>query len=158
MTRYKAPMRVFAVLRSDPMSVDFLGFGTYVGDHYRPGTEGGFSEEEYEEVEAVIQEQDEDPPIDPVKAIQWEIDNGHTEPDQFEQRLAEVKRSQQERRSRPLRERAHEILTKMAKNPKIELDNSDIVWGYQCWWGPEERFETWLDNRKINRVRIGEYV
>ncbi|OQA08597.1 MAG: hypothetical protein BWY67_01473 [Bacteroidetes bacterium ADurb.Bin397] len=25
------------------------------------------------------------------------------------------------------------------KNPKIELDNGKVVWGCQCWWGPEEK-------------------
>lgn len=23
-------------------------------------------------------------------------------------------------------------------NPKIQLDNGKIVWGCECWWGPEE--------------------
>jgi hypothetical protein len=24
------------------------------------------------------------------------------------------------------------------ENPKIELDNGDIVWGCECWWGDED--------------------
>jgi hypothetical protein len=24
-------------------------------------------------------------------------------------------------------------------NPKLVLDNGTIVWGCQCWWGPEDR-------------------
>lgn len=27
------------------------------------------------------------------------------------------------------------------KNPCIKLDNGDTVWGFQCWWGPEERIK-----------------
>lgn len=23
-------------------------------------------------------------------------------------------------------------------NPKIKLDNGDVVWGCECWWGPED--------------------
>lgn len=23
-------------------------------------------------------------------------------------------------------------------NPKIELDNGKVIWGYQCWWGDEK--------------------
>lgn len=23
-------------------------------------------------------------------------------------------------------------------NPKIELDTGEVVWGCECWWGPEE--------------------
>ena len=25
------------------------------------------------------------------------------------------------------------------KNPRIELDSGDVVWGCQCWWGPVEQ-------------------
>lgn len=25
-------------------------------------------------------------------------------------------------------------------NPRIKLDNGQIVWGAECWWGPEEVF------------------
>lgn len=25
------------------------------------------------------------------------------------------------------------------KNPKIELDNGNVIWGCQCWWGPETK-------------------
>jgi len=23
-------------------------------------------------------------------------------------------------------------------NPKIELDNGEVVWGFECWWAPED--------------------
>jgi hypothetical protein len=26
-------------------------------------------------------------------------------------------------------------------NPKIQLDSGDIVWGCECWWGPQETIE-----------------
>ena len=26
-------------------------------------------------------------------------------------------------------------------NPKIVLDNGEVVWGFQCWWGSEERIK-----------------
>ena len=42
------------------------------------------------------------------------------------------------------------------KNPKIELDNGGVVWGYQCWWGEEnavmERFTGW----EFREVKIDE--
>ena len=35
-------------------------------------------------------------------------------------------------------------------NPKIVLDNGNVVWGCQCWWGPEEKVKTNIsDGRKI---------
>lgn len=30
-------------------------------------------------------------------------------------------------------------------NPKLELDDGSIVWGYQCWWGPEDAVRSWLE-------------
>jgi hypothetical protein len=29
------------------------------------------------------------------------------------------------------------IVEKKTPNPKIKLDNGKIVWGCECWWGPE---------------------
>ena len=26
-------------------------------------------------------------------------------------------------------------------NPKLVLDNGDVVWGCECWWGPEEEIK-----------------
>jgi len=26
------------------------------------------------------------------------------------------------------------------RNPKIVLDDGTVVWGCECWWGPEEEF------------------
>ena len=43
-------------------------------------------------------------------------------------------------------------------DPKIILDNGDIVYGSQCWWGSEERIKVWVsafDN--VRNVRVGDY-
>jgi hypothetical protein len=29
-------------------------------------------------------------------------------------------------------------------NPKIQLDNGNIVWGFQCWWGSEDKIKEQL--------------
>ncbi len=35
------------------------------------------------------------------------------------------------------------------ENPRLTLDNGQVVWGYECWWGPEEimkqKLETWKE-------------
>lgn len=36
------------------------------------------------------------------------------------------------------------------KNPKIQLDNGNIVWGYQCWWSDEDIL--------LNRFKDYEFV
>jgi hypothetical protein len=28
-----------------------------------------------------------------------------------------------------------------SKNPKIELDSGETIWGCECWWGPEDEFK-----------------
>ena len=34
-------------------------------------------------------------------------------------------------------------------NPKIQLDNGHIVWGCECWWGPEEEFKKFAEGKEI---------
>jgi hypothetical protein len=38
------------------------------------------------------------------------------------------------------------------KNPKILLDNGKVVWGCQCWWGPEEKVKKAIGNRKVQII------
>ena len=26
-------------------------------------------------------------------------------------------------------------------NPRIDLDSGETVWGFQCWWGPEQQIK-----------------
>lgn len=39
-------------------------------------------------------------------------------------------------------------------NPKIVLDNGKVVWGCECWWGPEEKFQDSVGHRKVLPVDI----
>lgn len=39
-------------------------------------------------------------------------------------------------------------------NPKITLDNGKVVWGCECWWGPEEKFQQVAGNRRVEEVDI----
>lgn len=39
-------------------------------------------------------------------------------------------------------------------NPRIKLDDGSVVWGAQCWWGPEERFESWAKGRAVVTVPV----
>jgi hypothetical protein len=46
-------------------------------------------------------------------------------------------------------------------NPKLQLDNGDVVWGCECWWGGEEsvreHVQTLVDKgHQLVEVRIGE--
>jgi hypothetical protein len=37
-------------------------------------------------------------------------------------------------------------------NPTIKLDNGKTVYGYECWWGPEEKVKEMIGNRKVTEV------
>lgn len=39
-------------------------------------------------------------------------------------------------------------------NPRIRLDNGDVVWGCECWWGPEDQVRKRIEGLKIVMVRI----
>ena len=49
-------------------------------------------------------------------------------------------------------------MTMRNANPKIVLDNGKVVWGCECWWGPEERINRQLefgdDNKKKTIVLV----
>ena len=39
-------------------------------------------------------------------------------------------------------------------NPKILLDNGEIVWGCQCWFASEEKVKAMIGNRRVVEARI----
>lgn len=46
---------------------------------------------------------------------------------------------------------------KEVKNPTIELDGGELVYGCECWWGPEAACEKKFSNfEKIETVSIAE--
>ncbi len=43
------------------------------------------------------------------------------------------------------------------RNPKIRLDNGNIVWGYECWWNSVEIIESYLQEAAtVEEVDINE--
>jgi len=41
-------------------------------------------------------------------------------------------------------------------NPRLKLDNGDVVWGCECWWGAEEATKQSIGDREIVVVKISE--
>lgn len=39
-------------------------------------------------------------------------------------------------------------------NPRITLDNGTQVWGYECWWGPEDHIRAKIGSREIVIVPV----
>jgi hypothetical protein len=50
-----------------------------------------------------------------------------------------------------------EELPEGLKNPRITLDNGEIVWGCQCWWGDEEKVKSEIGDREIINVKMSDY-
>jgi len=49
------------------------------------------------------------------------------------------------------------LMSKMdMTNPKIELDNGTVVYGCECWWGPEEKIKEHMEGRNVVEVSIEE--
>jgi hypothetical protein len=40
--------------------------------------------------------------------------------------------------------------------PKLLLDNGDVVFGCECWWGREAKIRAMLDGKQVTVVRIGD--
>lgn len=39
-------------------------------------------------------------------------------------------------------------------NPKIVLDNGNVVWGCECYWGSEDKIKAFIGDRKVAEVTI----
>lgn len=39
-------------------------------------------------------------------------------------------------------------------NPKIKLDCGDVVWGCECWWGPEDQIKASIEQYKAQGVKV----
>jgi len=41
-------------------------------------------------------------------------------------------------------------------NPKIRLDDGRVVWGCECWWGPEKQIKEFIGDKKVTIVKLEE--
>lgn len=39
------------------------------------------------------------------------------------------------------------------KNPCLQADDGTIVWGLECWWGPENSIKKWIGSRRVLIVK-----
>lgn len=39
-------------------------------------------------------------------------------------------------------------------NPRITLDDGSVVWGFQCWWGPEDKIKDEYKNHTVVQVSV----
>jgi hypothetical protein len=116
--------RVFAVKSSNEESIDLYGFGVYDGDFERPNSEDTI--DKY--IEELRKQERHDVIL--MRKKSWTASMS-------DDKLKEVIRS-----------------SPLIKNPRITLDNGEIIWGMECWWGPFEKWEEFKKGRAVNEVVI----
>jgi len=146
--------RVFAVSNVTPDTVYLFGFGTYAGRKLAPGTKPEDlvpSEADIAESARMIQEMDADAANLDTVSDRIARENGATE-----EEIATYQAERAAYRARPVNERAVElsrqVAESLARNPRIDLDNGGHVWGFECWWGQEDRFEEIRQGRTVVEV------
>ena len=74
-------------------------------------------------------------------------------PGQPDDDTLQLARGAYEGRGEPFSEQeVREFAESMTRNPRIDLDDGGYVWGRECWWGAEDRFEVMAAGRTIVRV------
>lgn len=151
--------RVFAVLQGNAERIEFLGFGTYLGDHPRPGSENP-SPEDLQIIEEVIRENDERDWEEFDEAMcRWAVKEGYLPAHQLRVRLQELREKHAAEQARPMEDRVADTHRRMSLNPKIALDNGDIVWGCECWWSSVDQYDAMIvqyPNAEVVPIRIAE--
>lgn len=149
----RVPQPVFAVASADPARAHLLGFGRYVGDHPRPGTP--VWEDRPERDKDLYRAGDADP-FDPVPFYASLVAKGEMTRTEADAVLAAGTERQAVEVARPLDERAAELAERMAQNPKIVLDDGEVVWGFECWWAPADQCERFVAGRQVVEQTVTE--
>jgi hypothetical protein len=142
--------RVFAVRDTDENTVNLIGFGVYAGDHRRPTSDGNLAE--YRQLaEQAIAHSD----ASPIDAAGWYdtlVAKGEMTRADADRQLAEGEARAAASKARPMSERVDELVERLLANPRIDLDDGTVVWGCECWWSAEERFDEFVGDREVVTV------
>ena len=158
--------RVVAVRNTDQENVYVFGHGVYAGDHQIPGTkkfetfeELGLSEEQIAHHLKFQTEMDESMPWPSWE--DWSAQNAEylrTHDNMTDEEIRAYYDEVAAERARPVEERMKialvDVYNGMNLNPRIDLDNGGTVWGFQCWWGPEAKFDDWVKGRNVVEVPV----
>lgn len=142
--------RVFAVRSADDNTINLFGFGTYAGDHPRPATDAETAE--LAEFAADAVRHADANPLDVTTAYDHLVADGTLTREAADEELRAAAQRIAEEQARPIEERAAALTRTMLNNPRVDLDEGGHVWGYECWWGPEERFAEFAKGRTVNTV------
>jgi hypothetical protein len=148
----QVPQRVFALQSADAENVYSYGVGTYVGDLPAPWYPEEPDETTLASILNFIRGEDEREEPFSVGMTQYMLDQGKITAEEAEAQKAEAYRRHAAERERPLNDRIKDAYALLIPNPCIQLDDGSTVWGAQCWWGPEERYEEKVGGRTVIMV------
>jgi hypothetical protein len=162
----KVGLRVFAVRNSDQDNVYIFGHGTYSGDHQIPGTkkfetfeELGLTDEQIAHHLKFHTEMVENMPWPSWE--DWSAQNAAYLREHDGMSDEEIRAFYDEvaaERALPVEEQMKiamiDVYNGMNLNPRIDLDNGGTVWGFQCWWGPESKFDEMVKGRTVVEVPL----
>lgn len=132
----QAGERIGAILSADTEEVRLLGYGVYAGEEAPPHPGG------------LLQVA--------TGATTWEEVDQIEEQRRQEALLALAQKSGLSDEERSAREAQIEELSFPRTNPKLLLDSGKVVWGFECWWGSEEKIRDSIGSRRVVDVDIDE--
>lgn len=149
MSRWEPGTRVYALQDADEKKVRSFGLGVYVGDLLI--SKETPSPTTYEMLEQAIRRQDNTPANESPILAMFDVAVG--EGKMTSEEAAEAKEatiaSLEAERAKPLEGRVQALWESLNTNPCIHLDNGGIIWGAQCWWGPEDQYEQAIEGREV---------
>jgi hypothetical protein len=125
---------VLAIRDSSKETAFLFGEGVYVGDRLMPGTPEVTPPDEFEVIAEVLASDDR-VPVEEHRFLLW-YDDWAAKGIEMGKSREEVIAKIEADRERPIGPRVREIYLSSRMNPCIYLDSGDVVYGFQCWWGP----------------------
>ncbi|MFD3516275.1 hypothetical protein [Streptomyces sp. NPDC058657] len=164
MSAWAVGTRIAAVRDATDTTVYLYGRGVYAGDFPRPGS-GNWSEEIRQSARNVIEAELRATDTEQLRAsddawmvrtIAETVTAGKRTQEEADRDLAEYRKVRAERDAHraatPLEEQVDELLNAMDLNPRLDLDGGGVVWGYECWWMPEAKFDAMYGEHTVVEV------
>jgi hypothetical protein len=155
--------RVGAILSGNDQEVQFLGYGEYLGNLLRPTwkQDAEFLLPAQRAAHRQFANQTVEEWLDwHSRQNDWTRDHTpeHARPDEALPALAQRSYDDSQQKLEWTDEQVLEDLktSRILTNPCIRLDSGDIVWGMECWWGPEEKVREQLERWQRAGARIVE--
>jgi hypothetical protein len=137
-SRHEIGSTVLAIRDSNRDTVYIYGEGVYVGDRPMPGTpDDHVPLSDYDVISSVLVE-DDMVPVEEHRFLVW-YDEWVAQGVKVLRTRAEVIAGIETDRAKPMGERVRKLYLDSRMNPCIYLDSGDVVYGFQCWWGPAKQ-------------------